>query len=112
MVINVVLVFVRFLNFEQSFFVSAPSNKIMFKGNPANIYLLKVSSRNSRKRCELCSKLTIKTPEPRQLRSIDDFEQVNVRLGTGRYWNVPNMLRFNNNYLGTTSNTFYWCLYY
>ena len=78
MVINVVLVFARFLNFEQSFFVSAPSNKIMFKGNPANIYLLKVSSRNTRKRCELCSKLTIKTPEPRQLRSIDDFEQLNV----------------------------------
>ena len=50
----------------------------MFKGNPANIYLLKVSSRNTRKRCELCSKLTIKTPEPRQFRSIDDFEQVNV----------------------------------
>ena len=30
---------------------------------PAGIYLLKVNSRNTRKRCEICSKLTIKTPE-------------------------------------------------
>ena len=29
---------------------------------PDRIYLLKVSNRNSRKRCEICSKLTIKTP--------------------------------------------------
>ena len=29
---------------------------------PANIYLLKVNNRNTRKRCEICSKLTIKTP--------------------------------------------------
>ena len=31
----------------------------------ANIYLLKVNNRNSRKRCEFCSKLTMKTPERR-----------------------------------------------
>ena len=30
---------------------------------PAGIYLLKVNNRNSRTRCEICSKLTIKTPE-------------------------------------------------
>ena len=29
--------------------------------NPANIYLFKVSNRNTRKRCETCAKLTIKT---------------------------------------------------
>ena len=29
----------------------------------ANIYLFKVNNRNTRKRCETCSKLTIKTPE-------------------------------------------------
>ena len=29
--------------------------------NPANIYLLKVNLINSRKRCEVCSKLTLKT---------------------------------------------------
>ena len=37
----------------------------LFEGSiPANIYILKVNNRNTRKRCELCSKLTIKTPEP------------------------------------------------
>ena len=30
---------------------------------PVNIYLLKVNNRNTRTRCEICSKLTIKTPE-------------------------------------------------
>ena len=29
---------------------------------PANFYLFKVSNRKTRKRCEICSKLTIKTP--------------------------------------------------
>ena len=33
---------------------------------PANIYLFKVDNKNSRKRYEICSKLTIKTPERRQ----------------------------------------------
>ena len=32
---------------------------------PANISLFKVNNRNTRKRCEICSKLTIKTPERR-----------------------------------------------
>ena len=62
---------------------------------PANIYLFNVNNRNTRKRCEICSKLTIKTPERRQWRlmfslltlnmfhifsivSIVDFEQVKV----------------------------------
>ena len=31
--------------------------------NPAGIYLLKVSNRIPRTRCEICPKLTIKTPE-------------------------------------------------
>ena len=52
----------------------------------ANIYLLKVSNR---KRCEICPKLTTKSPERRQWLSsvsIVDFEQVNVcwvALGNG-----------------------------
>ena len=33
--------------------------------NPAGIYLLKVNNRNTGTRCEICSKLTIKTPERR-----------------------------------------------
>ena len=32
---------------------------------PASIYLLKVNNRNTRTWCEICSKLTIKTPERR-----------------------------------------------
>ena len=32
------------------------------------IYLLKVNNKNTTKRCEICSKLTIKTPERRQWR--------------------------------------------
>ena len=32
---------------------------------PSGIYLLKVNNRNTRTRCEICSKLTIKTPERR-----------------------------------------------
>ena len=33
---------------------------------PASNYLFKVNNRNTRTRCEICSKLTIKTPERRQ----------------------------------------------
>ena len=36
------------------------------KINPAGIYLFKVNNRNTRIRCEIGSKLTIKTPERRQ----------------------------------------------
>ena len=35
---------------------------------PANIYLFKVNNRSTRKRCEICSKFTIKTPERRHRR--------------------------------------------
>ena len=31
--------------------------------SPANIYLLKINNKNNRKRCEICTKLTTKTPE-------------------------------------------------
>ena len=40
---------------------------------PANIYLFKVNYRNTEKRCEVCSKLTIKAPEKRQWRRSGDF---------------------------------------
>ena len=33
---------------------------------PAGIYLLKVRNRNTRTRCQLCLKLTVKIPERRQ----------------------------------------------
>ena len=36
--------------------------------DPAGIYLLKVNNRNTRTRCEICTKLTIKTPGRRHWR--------------------------------------------
>ena len=40
---------------------------------PANIYLFKVNNRNITKRCEICSKLTIKTPTRRHWRRSEFF---------------------------------------
>ena len=37
--------------------------KFAYTNIPAGIYLFKVNNRNTRARCEICSKLTIKTPE-------------------------------------------------
>ena len=46
----------------------------------AGIYLLKVNNRNTATRCEICLKLTIKTPERRQWRRsgvfIVNFEHI------------------------------------
>ena len=51
-----------------------------YKKDPAGIYLLKVNIRNTRTSCEICSKLTIKTPERRQWPCsgvlIVDFEHI------------------------------------
>ena len=48
--------------------------------NPANIYLFKVNNKNTRERCEICSKLTIKTPVRRHWRRsrvfIVNFEHI------------------------------------
>ena len=73
----------------------ASANNVFLGALPVNIHLFKANNRNSRKRCEICSKLTIKTPKRRQWPgsdvftvnfehiytfrvSIVDFEQVNV----------------------------------
>ena len=37
--------------------------KFIYIEVPTNIYLFKVNNRNTRKRCKICLKLTIKTPE-------------------------------------------------
>ena len=51
--------------------------------NPAKIFLFKANDGNTRTICEICSKLTIRTPQQRHLRrsgvSIVDGEQVNTR---------------------------------
>ena len=44
-----------------------------FTLNSAGIYLLWVSNRNTRTRCETCSELTIKTPEWRQWHRFNAF---------------------------------------
>ena len=41
--------------------------------DPVGIYLLKVNNRNTRTRCEICSKLTVKTPERRYWRRSSVF---------------------------------------
>ena len=44
----------------------------------AGIYLLKVNHRNTKTRCEICSKLTLKNFTPCSSISIVNFEQVNA----------------------------------
>ena len=45
------------------FWVELSNEKNKFNNNQANIYLFKFNSRNTRKSCEISSKLTIKIPE-------------------------------------------------
>ena len=60
--------------FYQPFlFMNTVKDKFLFhfftiNNNPAGICLLKVNNRSTRTRCEICSKLTIKTPERHQWR--------------------------------------------
>ena len=59
---------------------------------PASIYLLKVTNRSTRKRCEICLKLTIKTPKRRQWRcSVGGFfcYTLNIRCVLDPYSNCP-----------------------
>ena len=48
--------------------------------DPANMYLFKVNNKSTRKRCEICPKLRIKTPERRHWRRfgvvIVNFEHI------------------------------------
>ena len=56
---------------------------------PANIYLIKVKTENTRKRSKICSKLTIKTPEQRHwdpsIAFIFNFEHIYVCWITHEY---------------------------
>ena len=45
-----------------------PPGTFAIAGDSRLEYMLKVDNRNTRARCEICSKLTIKTPEPRYCR--------------------------------------------
>ena len=46
-------------------FCTASTKRLLTQCFPAGMYLLKVNNRNTRTRCVICSKLTIKTPERR-----------------------------------------------
>ena len=63
-----------------NFFTKFPSYVSIFSCETmfllANMYLFKVTNRNIRERCKICSRLTIKTHFSST--SIVDFEQVNV----------------------------------
>ena len=49
---------------------------IMIEWDPANIYLFKFNTRNTRERCELCSKVTVKTVENHFDVFIVNFKQI------------------------------------
>ena len=60
---------------------------------PTGVYLFLVINGNTKKTCEICSKLTIKTPKQRQWRrgiSIVDLEQVNAG---GECWKSTTIFR-------------------
>ena len=55
----------------------------MFKSPEINVstvgnYMFKVNNRNTKRRCEICSKLTIKTPERRYFTACSSVSIVNV----------------------------------
>ena len=59
-IVNVFYALTIFFMFSLDYSVIDYFDRVL---NPANIYLFKVNNRNTRKRCEICSTLTIKTPE-------------------------------------------------
>ena len=57
----------------------------MTKKHPTNIYLFNVNNNNTRKRCNICSKLTIKTPERRYSMVLDTMKSTFGRVVTDSY---------------------------
>ena len=55
-------------HFKLSFSFSRNTFEILGTNKPAKIYLFKVNNRNTRKKCEKCTMLTIKIPERSHLR--------------------------------------------
>ena len=74
---QVIALFMTFYSILQSIFVIVISVKkqqdFTSRSNPAGNYMFKVNNRNTRTRCEICSKLTIKTPERCQWDRSRDF---------------------------------------
>ena len=61
--------------FEFQFWFDYETPTLFYGWFPAGNYMFNFNSRNTKKRCEICLKLAIKTPERR---SIVNFEQVNA----------------------------------
>ena len=59
---------------------------IIYINIPADVYLFKVNNRNTRKRCEICSKLRIKTPKWRLLTLISRRYFVFKHIGSQSTW--------------------------
>ena len=55
----------KFWKNSNIFALTQVNNGWPFSANSARNYRFKVNNRNTKTRCEICSKLTIKTPEPR-----------------------------------------------
>ena len=57
-----------------------------------NIYLFKVNNRNTRRRCEICSALTIKTPEQHQWILMNQWININesLLLALNKGWEIFN----------------------
>ena len=76
-----VLLLMQFAKNNEYYLKALKNTHVLNKeGYQADIYLLKVNNRNTRTRCEICSKLTIKIPERRQCRRcgivIANFEHI------------------------------------
>ena len=50
------------IHFTTQAYVVRKKTKLL-RSRPSKHYLFKDNNRNTRKRCEICSKLTVKTPE-------------------------------------------------
>ena len=75
---------------------------------PVGICLLKVNNRNPRTRCEICSKLTIATPERRHWRrssvSIVNFEHVIAGWDFQLVYTIPNKWKSNSQQMNSNTD--------
>ena len=64
------------LNNASTYSYTLGNDNYMVKNSPTNI----VNNSNTRKRCEICSKLTIKSPQRRSTVFIVNFEHISYLL--------------------------------
>ena len=64
------------LNKASAHLYTLGNNIYTIKNSPTNSYLFIVNNNYTRKRCETCSKLTIKTPQWRSSVFVVDFEHI------------------------------------